>query len=122
MKDNRNGDLPSQEVPSEIERLKDCWYSVNPVHENNADDGHDMFWTSVLCVFNKWRVSAPSPEKVQSKKFDFFQNHGNEDGNRDFTICYGDPDDLDNVIVGAEDTAEDAAEAVKRLNAILTSL
>lgn len=56
----------------------------------------------------------------QTKIFYSFPNHGDEDGNNGFTIAYGDPsDDLDDVIVGAEDTEEDAQEACKRLNQII---
>lgn len=53
------------------------------------------------------------------QKFDYFHNHGDEYGNDCFTIYFGELDDLDHIIVGCEDTEEDAIEIVKRLNGIL---
>lgn len=62
---------------------------------------------------------TPGPENI----FYWFPNHGDEDGNNSFTICYGDPtDDLDVIIVGTENSQEDATEACKRLNTIVESL
>lgn len=53
------------------------------------------------------------------QKFEYFHNHGDDEGNNSLTICFGDSNEPDNIIVGCEDTEEDAIEAVKRLNAIL---
>ena len=36
----------------QIEQLVKFWYDRNPVHELNADSGEDMFWGTVLAVFN----------------------------------------------------------------------
>tara|TARA_R100001510_G_C7648692_1_gene206060 strand:+ start:1153 stop:1464 length:312 start_codon:yes stop_codon:yes gene_type:complete len=33
------------------EKLKELWYARNPQHELNADTEKDMFWGTVLCVF-----------------------------------------------------------------------
>lgn len=52
-------------------------------------------------------------------KFEYFHNHGDEDGNNSLTICFGDSSEPDHIIVSCEDTEEDAIEAVKRLNEIL---
>lgn len=54
--------------------------------------------------------------------FNYFQNHGNESGTDDFTICFGDPNEEDHVITGAEDTEADAIEACKRLNSIIEKM
>lgn len=53
------------------------------------------------------------------RKFEYFHNHGDDEGNNSLTICFGDPNEPDNIIVGCEDTEEDAVEIVKRLNGIL---
>jgi cAMP phosphodiesterase len=56
---------------------------------------------------------------MSKTKFEYFHNHGDEDGNNSLTVCFGDPDQLESIIVTCEDTEEDAVEAVKRLNNIL---
>jgi len=35
----------------QIEKLKEFWTNRNPSHENNANTGEDMFWGTVLCIF-----------------------------------------------------------------------
>jgi len=63
------------------------------------------------------------PDTTKPKRFFHFPNHGDEDGNNCYTICYGWPgDDDDVIIVGAEDTEEDANEARSRLNGIVEPL
>lgn len=52
-------------------------------------------------------------------KFEYFHNHGDDEGNNNLTICFGDSNEPDHIIVGCEDTEEDAIEVVTRLNAIL---
>lgn len=62
-------------------------------------------------------------EPERENIFYFFPNHGDDDGNNSLTIVYGDPtDDIDDIIVGAEDTEEDATEACRRLNNIIQPL
>jgi len=61
------------------------------------------------------------------KKFYYFPNHGDEDGNNSFTIAFGNEDDdlllaSGPTIVGAEDNEDDAIEACKRLNSIIQPL
>lgn len=56
------------------------------------------------------------------KQFNYFENHGNENGSDDFTIVYGNINNDDSIIVGAEDTKKDAQEACNRLNTIIESL
>lgn len=57
---------------------------------------------------------------MSKTKFEYFHNHGDEEGNNSLTICFGDSDhETDHIIVTCEDTEEDAIEAVKRLNGIL---
>lgn len=56
---------------------------------------------------------------MSKTKFEYFHNHGDEDGNNSLTICFGDSDETDHIIVTCEDTEEDAIEAVNRLNKIL---
>ena len=62
--------------------------------------------------------------KTESKHFYYFENHGNEDGTDNFTIIYGDQEeDYGNgEITGAEDTEEQAIEACKRLNSIVSPI
>lgn len=56
---------------------------------------------------------------MSKKKFEYFHNHGDEDGNNSLTVCFGSANDPDNIIVSCEDKESDAIEAVKRLNEIL---
>ncbi len=56
------------------------------------------------------------------KKFTYFANHGDEDGNNCFTISYGDGSDIDNIIIGVEDKEKDAKEVCKRLNQIMKDI
>ncbi len=56
---------------------------------------------------------------MESKKFNYFPNHGDEEGNNAWTIIYGDVADIDHIIVGAEDSERSAIEYCKRLNEIL---
>lgn len=55
-----------------------------------------------------------------TKKFNYFRIIGDEDGRNCFSIGYGDPDELDFIITGSADTKDDAEEACKRLNEILS--
>lgn len=36
----------------QIEKLKEFWNNRNPAHENNTNTGEDMFWGTVLCIFD----------------------------------------------------------------------
>jgi len=36
----------------QIEKLKIFWNERNPQHELNSDSGENMFWETVLCIFN----------------------------------------------------------------------
>lgn len=56
---------------------------------------------------------------MSKTKFEYFHNHGDEDGNNSLTVCFGDSDEPDHIIVTCEDTEEDATEVVKRLNEII---
>lgn len=60
------------------------------------------------------------------KQFYFFQNHGDEEGNKGYTICYGDEEEDDenaeHYIVSCEDDEDEAIEACKRLNDIVDPL
>lgn len=56
---------------------------------------------------------------MRKTKFEYFHNHGDDEGNNSLTICFGDSNEPDHIIVGCEDTEEDAIEVVTRLNAIL---
>jgi len=56
---------------------------------------------------------------MSKDKFEYFHNHGDEEGNNSLTICYGDSSEPDHIMVTCEDTEEDAIEAVRRLNVIL---
>lgn len=58
---------------------------------------------------------------TQEKPFKFFPNHGDEEGRRGYTIIYGDVDDEDHIIVGAEDDEADAVMSCDRLNEIYLS-
>lgn len=49
------GSVPTPSDEPTIEMLKEEWYKVYPAHENNADTGEDMFWSSVLFVFKRLR-------------------------------------------------------------------
>ena len=62
---------------------------------------------------------SPVIPEGSEKRFNYFHNHGDEDGNNSLTICFGDSDEPDHIIVTCEDTEEDAIECVKRLNDIL---
>jgi len=59
----------------------------------------------------------------RKKTFYWFENHGDDEGNNAYTICYGneeeDNENAENFIVGCEDTEEDANEACRRLNSIV---
>lgn len=37
-----------------IKLLEKLWYARNPVHENNADSGRDMFWETALLVIEEF--------------------------------------------------------------------
>jgi len=39
-------------IEEEIEKLKIFWNKRNPQHDLNADSKEDMFWGTVVCVFN----------------------------------------------------------------------
>src|SRR6478609_5963577 len=39
---------------SDIKRFKNLWYARNPVHENNADTGEDMFWATAELVAREY--------------------------------------------------------------------
>ena len=56
---------------------------------------------------------------MKHKKFNVFPNHGDEDGRNGWTVCYGEVDDVDHIIIGAEDTKRGAQEMAKRLNGII---
>lgn len=56
---------------------------------------------------------------MSKTKFEYFHNHGDEDGNNSLTVCFGDSNELDHIIVGCHDTEQDAIESVQRLNTIL---
>lgn len=56
------------------------------------------------------------------KKFYYFQNHGDDDGKNQFTICYGEPNDIDNIIVGSSDKKSFANESCNRLNKIIKQI
>lgn len=94
-----------------------------PFEELN--DEHKILILSQLCDYLYAREDSSTPPASKTlqecqRKFTYFPNHGDEDGRNCYTICFGDPgdDSFDEVIVGAEDTEEDAQEAVSRLNAI----
>lgn len=63
-----------------------------------------------------WRSMRKLKRLYVESKFNHFPNHDDERGH---TICYGDPDQDDHIVVGAENTEEDAEEACRRLNAIV---
>jgi hypothetical protein len=47
--------------------LKTLWHSRNPSHERNTDDGKDMFWATVLCVFEDYsRLKSPLQSQLQA--------------------------------------------------------
>lgn len=56
------------------------------------------------------------------KSFYWFPNHGDDDGNNAYTVCYGNEEEDtisgENFIVTCEDTQDDADECCKRLNGI----
>lgn len=57
-------------------------------------------------------------------KFNYFPNHGDEEGRNGFTIYYSDHEDEDDpeeYLVGAEYTEEEAIEVCARLNGILVA-
>jgi hypothetical protein len=54
--------------------------------------------------------------------FNYFRNHGDEDGNNSYTVIYGDPDSDDHVIITTCDTANDAQESCFRLDSIIGSI
>ncbi len=56
------------------------------------------------------------------RKFNLFLNHGDESGRGCWTICYGEIDDVDNIVVAVEDDEKTANESCKRLNSILKSV
>jgi len=58
---------------------------------------------------------------MSNKKFEYFHNHGDEEGNNSLTICYGDANDPYHIIVGTANIEEEAIEAVQRLNEILSA-
>lgn len=48
----------------QIEELKKLWVKRNPCHDLNADSGEDMFWGTVLCIFNDLnKVNQEQPVK-----------------------------------------------------------
>ena len=57
-------------------------------------------------------------EEVKTKIIIPKPNHGDEQGKKEWSICYGEPDG-DEIIVGAEDRKKEAVEMCKRLNKIL---
>lgn len=50
------------------------------------------------------------------RKFTYFPNHGDENGKREWTICYGNYNDDDCVIVTAVDTKKEAIITCRNLN------
>lgn len=42
-----------------VELLKKLWYERNPSHEANLDTGEDMFWQTVLCVYDDYSAAQP---------------------------------------------------------------
>jgi hypothetical protein len=48
----------------QVKRLKQIWIERNPTHEVNSDSGEDMFWPTILMVFDDYAasLSAPAPK------------------------------------------------------------
>jgi hypothetical protein len=59
--------------------------------------------------------------KTKANKFNYYRNHNLSlsSGTHEFTICFGDPNESDHIIVGADTTEDSAKVTCKRLNGIL---
>ena len=52
-----------------IKLLKKFWNDRNPQHYVNLDSGEDMFWATVLCIFNDMNNALQSlPKEVEKEQ------------------------------------------------------
>ena len=49
-----------------IEQLKEFWTIRNPQHEDNTNSGKDMFWGTVLCIFDDMNEALNLPDVTNS--------------------------------------------------------
>lgn len=41
----------------QIERLKNLWNERNPQHDYHSVSGEDMYWDTVLCIFDDMNLA-----------------------------------------------------------------
>lgn len=56
-----------QERAKELELFKRLWYNRNPVHENNADSGEDMFWGTAELVAREYAQHLSGASSLQAE-------------------------------------------------------
>jgi hypothetical protein len=117
-----------KECPSKVSGIAAIGIPEPEYPQNGAGDPYPIFEQFSLLKDQPTTASphtnSPVIPEGSENRFNYFHNHGDEDGNNSLTIYFGDlGEPLDepggHTLITCENTEEDAIEVVKRLNHIL---